>query len=807
MKKGPKTVAILNGSPAAAEFIASAIRNDGTNTHTFAAAQDMLESIQTDRVPDIIITDLHTPGIDGWRLCRLLRSPEFKQANETPIVVTSSIFLDRDLAAMAQNLGADGYISLPRDADAISNVVANLDAGAPGHAHPLALAVEDDPVMMKFISTGLRAYGYEVIEATTGKEALALFETRKPNLVILDHVLMDMDGIELVPGFRAGERNGDLVLIAITAASDPDLAIRYTREGADAYLRKPFSMPYLTNVISKAQRERALRRVERLIDERTESLREAEQRFRDLYENAPAGYHTVAPDGTILSMNTTELRWLGYARDEVVDRKTIFDLQTPASAIRGRALFKELKASGELNNVELDFVRKDRTTVPVRIHSRGVNNDAGEFEFARTVVHHMGKEKELERQLRHAQKMESLGIMAAGIAHNFNNLLTPVLVNASDLKEDFAENSTGYEVLQDIEEAARRGAALVRQLTTLSRSADTAHALVEPRDIIEETAEILRKTLDKAIRVETTTTDRDTEILGNHGQIQQALLSLAFNARDAMPDGGLLEIDLQVAEIMDITSSFSPPPRPGTYVVISVSDTGVGMSREVQERIFDPFFTTKGLAKGTGLGLSTTYAIVQDHGGFVHVYSEPGIGTRFRMYFPLRTPDPVHSPLPRSAKQHEETESENRHQHLRGDELVLIIDDEQNVLRSATRILKRAGYDVLQATDGIAGLDALRRSQLHRTSHDHGSAGEARPIDLVILDVVMPRMAGEQVLQRIRTISADLPVIVASGYGQTARVLDFLNRGAQNVIGKPFDTAELLKAVRETLDARAARES
>lgn len=803
MNKANTNILIINANNTDLAALVSAIDNTSSTCTSFLSALDALTYLRENNAPDLVICDLHTQNIDGWKFCRLLRSPEFSKTNQTPILVTSSIFHESDLKNLIHGINANMFLSLPSTKETIVKAVGDLISGKTPQTVPLALVVEDDSHISQFITSGLKSYGYEVLTTDNGREALELFRKHMPDVTILDHILPDMQALEILPELR---HIRDSVLVSITALSDPELAITYSQNGIDAYIRKPFTMRYLIDQINKAQREKALHLVEDLLQNRTASLLQAEKRFRDLYENAPVGYHTISTDGLILSMNKTELDWLGYKREEIVGKKTIFELQTDASANKGKNAFIDLQKSGKMTDLELEFVRKNGTRMPVLIDSVIEKNQNDNISSFRTIVRDISQQKRLEQQLRHAQKMESLGVMAEGIAHNFNNLLTPILVNASDLIDNFPINSEQHQSLQDIVEAAKRGANLVKQLTTLGHKPETFHP-IDLKIITEETVSMLRKIIDPKIKIETLMTAKNTSVVGDETQIQQAVLNLCFNARDAMPDGGTLTIAIRNSEITNETLGLSALAREGQYIILSVTDTGVGIPASIQNRIFDPFFTTKGLAKGTGLGLSTTYSIAQEHGGFIHVYSEAGHGSKFRIYLPapeenfMSEGDTSASPSKTSkAKRatHETDRTENEHSPNK--ECILIIDDEHTILQAAERILHQAGYQVVVAEDGAKGLDIIRKTRLPHPPMSQRIPDDIQHIDLVILDVIMPRMSGEKVLEHIRGITETLPVIISSGYGNTGRVIDVLKKGAQCIISKPFGKNTLLKTVREVLD-------
>ena len=390
------------------------------------------------------------------------------------------------------------------------------------------------------------------------------------------------------------------------------------------------------------------------------------------------------------------------------------------------------------------------------------------YAVARDVTDH----RATEAQLRHAQKMEAVGQLAGGIAHDFNNLLFAILANTG-LAQDFTGNPPEVaEHLAEIEAAAQRAADLTKQLLAFSRRQPLMAVPVDLNERVRGLMKMLRRLLPESISVDLIPGHNLPSVSADPGQLEQVIVNLCLNARDAMERGGQLTIETESVLINARYCESHPWAKPGRYVLLSVTDTGVGMTAEVRERAFEPFFTTKGAQQGTGLGLSTVYGIVEQHDGMVHLYSEPGVGTTFKVYLPAHTrlAENVGSklaPLPPG-----------------GQETILLAEDEEQVRAAVVRILQRAGYRTIAAANGLDAIAILRE--------------EAAPIHLALLDVVMPGLGGPETWEQLRALRPDLRVLFSSGYADD-RYRQLLPPGAV-LLEKPFRAEELLHRIRKILD-------
>jgi two-component system cell cycle sensor histidine kinase/response regulator CckA len=391
------------------------------------------------------------------------------------------------------------------------------------------------------------------------------------------------------------------------------------------------------------------------------------------------------------------------------------------------------------------------------------------------LVEDVTERRALEQQLRHAQKLEAIGQLTAGIAHDFNNILTTIIANA-DLALD-AVPSEDVELRSDLGEisgAGRRAAEMIKKLMAFGRREHLDLELLDLAALVEDTASTLRRVLPENIHIDFAAEEGTNLVLGNRGAIEQILLNLAGNARDAMPQGGELRLAVGRFTIDAEYRRTHGWGKPGPYVLLAVSDTGTGMDARTRSRIFEPFFTTKAIGHGTGLGLAMVYGLVKQHGGFIDVYSEPGLGTTFNLYLPLS--ESTETAVPEVAP------AELPH----GTETILVVEDEDAIRRSAQRILERYGYRVLAAPDGQEAAEFLR---------EHSDQ-----IDLVVSDVVMPKLGGLQLFEEARGSGTPPPFLFTSGYAP-GEILERVGGEGQAVfLRKPWTVSDLVLSVRQALD-------
>ncbi|RLB17312.1 MAG: hypothetical protein DRG82_06910, partial [Deltaproteobacteria bacterium] len=431
---------------------------------------------------------------------------------------------------------------------------------------------------------------------------------------------------------------------------------------------------------------------------------------------------------------------------------------------------------------EFSLKRKDGQIVYVESKSSVIYRDqkpVAVLGIARDITRRKQAEKEKEKlqaQLNQAQKMEAIGVLAGGVAHDFNNLLTTIIGNADLALMDLQEETPVYHCIEEMRKAGKRAAALTRQLLAFSRKQTIQPEIVNLNEIIMESEKMLRRLIGEDIDFVTVYEEEPWHVCMDPGQVDQILMNLAVNARDAMPKGGKLTIETANVDLDErYFREHGVKSEPGQYIMVAVTDTGVGMDRETQARIFEPFFTTKGLGRGTGLGLSTTFGIVKQNNGLIWVYSEEGKGTTFKIY------------LPRSEKQSETSGQEKRPlPQIRGTETILLVEDEEALRDLAKRMLGEYGYTVVFAGDGE---EALKRADDHKDA-----------IHLLLTDVVMPAMDGKELAEKLQSKRPEMKVLFMSGYTDNAVAHHGILDAGLNFIQKPFTAASLAQKVREVLD-------
>lgn len=411
----------------------------------------------------------------------------------------------------------------------------------------------------------------------------------------------------------------------------------------------------------------------------------------------------------------------------------------------------------------------------LELHSFPLVDADGEPTMVIEYVRDISERKLLEERFIQAQKMESIGLLAGGIAHDFNNILGGILGYASWLKTNIQGDHPFFRPVDTIEKSASRAAELTAQLLAFARGGKYDLRPCSLNGVVGESLRILSGTLDKSIVIETDLNESLPTVEIDASQIQQVLMNLCVNARDAMPGGGLLTIQSSVARLSESDARNQPDAKAGWFAVLAVSDTGVGMDAVVKGRIFEPFFTTKEKGKGTGLGLSMVYGVVKNHGGFVNVYSEPGQGSTFKIYLPL-------SGKPEAVEAAPERELAGGH------EEILVIDDEEAIRQVAADILGSYGYRVSLAADGAEGVALFRKNR--KRTH------------MVLLDMVMPRQGGRETFLQLQEIDPQVRVLFSTGYSQNEKVNEIMSLGVRGFIQKPYQVRDLLAKVREVLDGK-----
>jgi PAS domain S-box-containing protein len=506
-----------------------------------------------------------------------------------------------------------------------------------------------------------------------------------------------------------------------------------------------------------------------------------DDRLSAILAHADLAYLTASLVGTITGWSPGAQRLLGWEADAIVG-DPLERLWPPDAAGEPRALAARLFREERISDHRTRLRTRDGRQLDVALSVAAIEEDERIVGLA-AMVRDVSQEARLEAQLRQSQKMEAIGRLAGGLAHDFNNLLTAILGYSELLLDATDRSDPRHDDATQIHLAAERATALTRQLLAFSRRQSLHPAVVPLNDVVEDFRDMLDRLLGGSVSLVVGLDPDAGAVRVDRSQLEQVVLNLAINGRDAMPDGGTLLVETARVELDERYARSHPGVMAGTYGVIAVSDEGVGLSDEARDHLFEPFFTTKPPGAGTGLGLATVYGIVRQSGGHVSVYSEPGVGTTFRVYLPS-----VDEPVPTDRIGDDAPEPPRRRPAPRG-ATILVVDDEPSVLQLMASILGSHGHAVIEAPSAAAGLLAADR-------HD----GE---IDLLITDVVMPGMTGPQLATEIRRRRPSIAVLLVSGYSEATIALDDPTR--DDLLEKPFTPDDLVARVDALIGARAGR--
>ncbi len=476
--------------------------------------------------------------------------------------------------------------------------------------------------------------------------------------------------------------------------------------------------------------------------------------------------------GIIQTWNSGAQETFGHVAADFIG-KSILHLVPEEQKAEEQERLAGIRRGGKVPRYESVRLHCDGRHIYVMITLSAVRDQNGRVLGASVIMRDITERKKLESQFLRTQRMEAIGTLAGGVAHDLNNLLSPMLMARAILR-DSVTTPNEREVLEMVHKAARRASAIVKQLLAFSRGQDGVRVPVQPAHLFREIGGLLQETFPKEITITFNTQRNLWTVQGEPTQIHQVLMNLCVNARDAMPQGGHLSVSAQNVVITETEARANVRSRPGPYVLMTVADNGVGIPPDMIERIFDPFFTTKGVSHGTGLGLSTVAGIVKSHGGFVRVFSEVGDGAAFSVYLPA-TPDTV------CLQPHEEETQVPGGQQ----ELILVVDDEYPIVTSLRQLLTKHGYRVLTAENGREGLEVFRQ--------------HADEISLVITDTMMPHMGGVQFARELRVLRPELTIIASTGLEQDVKRQQYAEAGVPDVMLKPWEPVELLRRLAEKL--------
>ena len=691
------------------------------------------------------------------------------------------------------------------------------------------LIVEDSPTQAEQLKYLLEQYGYTVLAASSGKQALALLDKHKPLLVVSDIVMPEMDGYELCRQIKSAKVRQDIPVILLTSLSDAEDVLNGLECGADNFITKPYNEEYLLSHVEQIIASRKLLKNERvrvgieiMFGGKRRFVTADQQQMLSLlistYEEAVRKNADLVKTQNMYKLLNERLEDMVEERtaaltNEVAERKQLeaeatilarFPSENPNPVLRidknGALLF----ANEASTCLFTGWGCKDKSVVPDILKKfcrsaseknlREIHEVAcSEWIYSLDIVPFAGsnyvniygnditerkqaeeKQKKLEEQLRQSQKLEAIGQLSSGVAHDFNNLLGGIMGHAELLKMHLSEGSDLLRHTTSIISSCVKAADLTKQLLTFARKAPVELQKIDMNTFIKQVVGLMERTIDRRIEIAVNVQKEPAFISGDLNQLENTLLNIAINARDAMPEGGRLSITSETVDLdEDALANEHFKVVKGPYIRIIVEDTGTGMSKVTKDRIFEPFFTTKEVGKGTGLGLASVYGCVKQHNGYITVDSHLGIGTQFNIYLPeIKSTNKI------DGKKEDATL-------VSGKGALLVVDDEPVYHEVLNQLFSGLGYTVHCCANGP---DAVAFYREHSAT-----------IDVVILDMNMPKMNGLHCFWRLKEINANVKVIVATGYGENKDRATMQNEGVRAFVQKPYRAAELAKKIAELI--------
>lgn len=761
--------------------------------------------------PDLIISDLLMPVMDGYTLPRHWKTDD--RLNSIPFIVYTATYTEPRDERLARSLGADEFLVKPAEPEPFMTCVRDTLAKGLRRSLPGTEAPEETVLLKEYnavlvrklekkaqdLEQSIRELHTEIAERKRTEAELRDSEERfrvtfEQAAVGIAHV--DIDGRFLCVNDRFCEITGyprdeilqrtfmDLTMPEDRSAADEArlAMLSHTRDvyaTEKRYLRMDGSIVWV-NLVTTPMRDGAGTPryfITIIMDVTARKQSEEALRLRDRAIQSVSQGILIAdarqPDNPIVYASAGFERMTGYRMDEALGKNCRF-LQGRDTNRDTVAKLREAIAAGRPCSVEILNYRKDGTAFWNALSLNPVHDDGGSVSYFVGVQNDLTDRKKLEVQLQQSQKMEAIGQLAGGVAHDFNNLLTIISGYSALLLSTPAVDSTVRESVEAIREAGERAATLTRQLLGFSRQAMLQPKVLNLNAVVTETATMLRRLIGEDIHLTTVLDPHLGPVKVDPGQLDQVLMNLAINARDAMPRGGKLTIETANVMLDDNYVATHTGCRTGHHVMLAMTDTGCGMTPDVMARVFEPFFTTKEVGKGTGLGLAMVFGIVQQSGGFIRVYSEPSHGTTFKIYLPA-VGEPYTIPRELTAGPV-----------ARGTETILLVEDDGGVRGLGSISLKSQGYNVLTAVDGE---DALR------VAHEHNGT-----VDLILSDVVMPKLGGPELVRVLKARFPHLKILYMSGYTDDAVVRHGLLEAGLPFIQKPYSPRQLAWKVRKVLD-------
>lgn len=639
------------------------------------------------------------------------------------------------------------------------------------------LIVDDTPINLEMLFDFLGQAGFTVLIAEDGESAIARAEYAPPDLILLDILMPGMDGFETCRLLKESELTKDIPVIFMTALSETVDKVKGFELGAVDYLTKPLQHQ---EVLARIQLHLKLRTLTKTLQEQNLRLEsEIAERLRvEEKIREQAALLDITSDAIIVQDFENQICFwnqgaeylYGWKATEVIGNNINQILYPPESLSQIQNIYASI-AESDFWQGELRQINKQGKNIIVASRWTLMRDRHEQPKSILTVNTDITEKKHLESQILRAQRLESIGTLASGIAHDLNNILTPILTAAQLLQLKISNtNERNQQMLKTIENNSKRGAALVKQVLQFARGVEGQRTIVQVNHLFSEIQQIVRETFPKSIDLSAHIQPELWAVIGDATHLHQLLMNLVVNARDAMPRGGYIKISAENILIDEQYARMNLDARVGAYIVISVADTGMGIPSDIIDRIFEPFFTTKDIGKGTGLGLSTVRGIIQSHGGFVTVNSQVGRGTEFKVYLPAV--EVAKTPLG------EELEL------FKGNgELILVVDDETGILETTKISLEIYNYRVLTATNGIEAI------ALYAEHEDE--------ISLVLMDMMMPSMDGATAIRTLQKMNPQVKVVAVSGLNVSDKLTKMPE--VKKFLPKPYTTKDLLQTLHSIL--------
>jgi two-component system cell cycle sensor histidine kinase/response regulator CckA len=637
--------------------------------------------------------------------------------------------------------------------------------------------IEDVPSDALLVEESLRAAGFvfKTVRVTTRNGFLDEIGNRPPDIILSDYTLPQFDGMEALR--LAKERHPAVPFIMVTGTIDEETAVECIKSGADDYVLKNHLGRLPNSVHSALGKRRALREKQ----EAEKALRESEIRYRRLFESAREGVLLLDAETRLVTDVNPYMAGLMGVMPISLHGKTLLEIGLIPDRKSYDALMHQIDSSGAAGFDGTLAAGQNGTKVAIEMNCHAY--DMQDRRLIQCNVRDMTERRQSEEeketmraQLFQAQKMEAIGNLAGGVAHDFNNLMTAIQVSADVGMMKVDESNLLFMDLKEIRYAALRASSLIRQLLLFSRKHPMEFTFLSINGIVENLIKMLHRLIGEDIQIKTELDAKLWTVRADASNMEQVVMNLSLNARDAMPKGGTLTIRTENVLLKQDAAKTMPESRPGKFVCLSILDTGVGMDYNIIQRIFEPFFTTKGPGRGTGLGLSVVYGIVKQHDGWIHVISKPGKGSAFKLYLPAF-----------SEEAEDKTEQKVQLETLRGKgQLILLVEDEEKVRESARTALEKCGYRVLPVRDVKEALETFRKEQGR--------------FDLVFSDVVLSDGTGIELAEELLALKPDVKILLSSGYTDQKSQWPIIREKGYRFLQKPYTLADLLKSIQAAVE-------